>query len=112
MDISETLEYIRTYNYTYKHEDLSRVRELLHKLGDPDRNLRFVHVAGTNGKGSTCAMLASILRKAGYRTGLFTSPHILRYNERMQIDGVQISDDDLVSATERSSQFWTSPITR
>ena len=101
MDISETLEYIRAYNYTYKHEDLSRVRELLHKLGDPDRNLRFVHVAGTNGKGSTCAMLASILRKAGYRTGLFTSPHILRYNERMQIDGVQISDDDLVSATEK-----------
>ncbi len=99
MDISETLEFISSYKNDYPHEDLSRVRALLARLGDPDRKLRFVHVAGTNGKGSTCAMLASILRKAGYRTGLFTSPHILRFNERMQIDGIPVSDDDLVSAT-------------
>ncbi|MBR4928814.1 MAG: bifunctional folylpolyglutamate synthase/dihydrofolate synthase, partial [Oscillospiraceae bacterium] len=101
LDISETLKYIDSYKNDYPHEDLSRVRDLLTRLGDPDRKLRFVHVAGTNGKGSTCAMLASILRKAGYRTGLFTSPHILRYNERMQIDGSPITDDDLIRATEK-----------
>ena len=99
MDANETFEYINSYKNDYPHEDLSRVRGLLTKLGDPDRKLRFVHVAGTNGKGSTCAMLASILRKAGYRTGLFTSPHILRYSERMQINGVPISDEDLAEAT-------------
>ena len=99
MDIRETFEYINSYTYTYRHEDLNRVRKLLEKLGDPDRKLMFVHVAGTNGKGSTCAMLSAILRKAGYRTGLFTSPHILRYNERMQINGVPIPDSDLIEVT-------------
>ena len=99
MDIREAFEFINSYSYTYPHEDLNRVRALLNRLGDPDRKLRFVHVAGTNGKGSSCAMLSSILRKAGYRTGLFTSPHILRFDERMQIDGVPITDEDLALVT-------------
>jgi len=98
--LKETFDFIDSYTCKYKHYDLSRVRTLLELIGNPDRKLRFVHVTGTNGKGSTCAMVASILRKAGYRTALFTSPHILRYNERMQVNGEQITDDDLVRVTE------------
>jgi len=69
-------------------------------MGNPQNDLKFVHIAGTNGKGSTAAMTASILRKAGYRTGLYTSPYIYRFHERIQIDGQQISDEDLVAVTE------------
>ena len=100
LTLKETFEFIDSYSYPYKHYDLTRVETLLDLLGNPHRKLRFVHVTGTNGKGSTCAMLASILEKAGYRTGLFISPHILRYNERMQINGEPIPDDDLVRVTE------------
>jgi dihydrofolate synthase/folylpolyglutamate synthase len=70
---------------------LDRMRALLRRLGDPHRRLRSVHIAGTKGKGSTSAILASILRAAGYRTGLFTSPHLSDVSERVQVDGVPIS---------------------
>ena len=99
MDIHETFEFINSYSNPARRSDFVRVRNLLEKLGNPDKSLKFIHVAGTNGKGSTCAMLASIFRKAGYKTALFTSPHILRYNERMQIDGNPIPDDDLIRVT-------------
>ena len=79
---------------------LHRIRELLSRAGNPERALKFVHIAGTNGKGSTAAMTASILTAAGYRTGLFTSPFVFRFEERMQIDGVQISGPDLAAVTE------------
>ena len=101
MNIEETFDFIYSYTNPTRRTNLGRVRELLSLLGDPDKELKFVHVAGTNGKGSTCAMLSSILRKAGYKTALFTSPHILRYNERMQINGECIPDDDLIRATEK-----------
>ena len=65
-------------------------------LGNPERELKFVHIAGTNGKGSTAAMTASILCKAGYRAGLFTSPYIYRFHERIQMDGKQIADEKLL----------------
>lgn len=74
---------------------LDRMRALLARLGDPHRRLRIVHIAGTKGKGSTSAMLAMILRRAGYRTGLFTSPHLVRVEERFQVDGQPISADEL-----------------
>jgi dihydrofolate synthase/folylpolyglutamate synthase len=77
---------------------LDRMRALLARLGEPHRRLRIVHVAGTKGKGSTSAMLAAVLRCAGYRTGLFTSPHLCRFEERFQIDGQQISPDELARA--------------
>ena len=70
-------------------------------MGNPQHKVRFVHVAGTNGKGSCAAMLASVLKEAGYRTGLYISPHLRCYNERMQVDGVDISDDDLIRAAQR-----------
>jgi len=76
---------------------LERMRALLRLLGDPHDRIRLVHVTGTKGKGSTCAMLASILRAAGYRTGLFTSPHLEHVEERIQVDRVPISHDELAA---------------
>lgn len=74
---------------------LERMRSLMRLLGDPQDRVRLVHVSGTKGKGSTCAMLASILGVAGYRVGLFTSPHLEHVEERMQVDGVPISHAEL-----------------
>ena len=74
--------------------DLDQMRALVEALGHPERSFRSVLIAGTNGKGSTAATLASILQAGGYKAGLYTSPHLTRVNERIQIDGVEISDDD------------------
>lgn len=105
MNINETLSYIHSVSWMGSRPGLSRTRELLHLMGDPQDKLRFVHVAGTNGKGSTCAMTASILQAAGYRVGLYTSPYILRFNERMKVDGVDISDEELSEVTEYVKPF-------
>jgi len=77
---------------------LERMRMLLAALGHPERGQRFIHVAGTNGKGSTCAMISAVLREAGFRTGLYTSPHLVEPNERIQIDGGPISRTDFAEA--------------
>lgn len=83
---------------------LDRMRTLLRRLGDPQDRLRIVHVAGSKGKGSTSAMLAAILRQAGYRTGLFTSPHLCRVEERIQVDGQPISREELAVLLEEMRQ--------
>src|SRR5262245_9616859 len=75
---------------------LDRMRALLARLGDPHERLRIVHLAGSKGKGSTAAMLAAILRRAGYRTGLFTSPHLCKVEERIQVDSEPISPTELI----------------
>jgi dihydrofolate synthase / folylpolyglutamate synthase len=75
---------------------LDNVRRLLSSLGEPQHALQFIHVAGTNGKGSVCAMVDSICRAAGMKTGLFTSPHLVRFNERIQVDGIPIDDEAVV----------------
>lgn len=80
--------------------DLARVRALLAKLGNPEAELRCIHVAGTNGKGSTCAMIASTLSAAGYRTGVYTSPHLVDPRERIQIGGEPIGEAEWVAAFE------------
>jgi dihydrofolate synthase/folylpolyglutamate synthase len=80
---------------------LDNVRQLLAALGDPQNSLRFIHVAGTNGKGSVCAMIDSICRAAGVKTGLFTSPHLVRFNERIQINGRPIDDADVIRGIQR-----------
>ncbi len=80
--------------------ELSRMREILDRLGAPDRRVPFVHVAGTNGKGSVSAFAASILKESGYKTGLFTSPFVRRFNERIKIGGMDIPDEDLAGTTE------------
>ena len=74
---------------------LTNITELLHRLGDPQNAFRKIHVAGTDGKGSTCAMMASILGESGFRTGLYTSPHILEFNERISISGKNITDSEI-----------------
>ena len=75
---------------------LASIRELMNRLGNPQEQLKFIHVAGTNGKGSVCSMLASILTECGYKTGLYTSPFIEQFRERIRIDGIMISESDLV----------------
>ena len=87
MNINEALEYIHSVYWKGSVYGLRRMYTLLEKMGNPQDALKYVHIAGTNGKGSTAAMTASILQKAGYRTGLYTSPYIYRFNERMQING-------------------------
>lgn len=99
MTYQEALDYIHSTCWKGSRPGLERTRELMERLGDPQDSLRFIHVAGTNGKGSTSAMLASVLRAAGYRVGLYTSPFILRFNERMQIDGCDIPDEELAAVT-------------
>ena len=105
MNYESALEYIHAVQWAGHKPGLSRTRTLLAALGDPHKKLRFVHVAGTNGKGSTAAMLASCLQAAGYRVGLYTSPFINRFNERIQVNGEQIPDDALVRLVERVRQI-------
>ncbi|MBR0161703.1 MAG: 5-formyltetrahydrofolate cyclo-ligase [Oscillospiraceae bacterium] len=101
MTAPEAIAYIENYTWSTTRLGLGRTRELLHALGDPQRDLKFVHVAGSNGKGSTCAMLDAILRAAGYRTGLYISPYIQDFCERIQINGMNIPGEDLARITER-----------
>src|SRR5215213_1238002 len=86
----------RIVRYTSQNFDLDRMRTLLKKLGNPQEQFRSVHVAGTKGKGSTCAMVASMVQAAGYKTGLYTSPHLIDIRERFQINGEMISQADFV----------------
>ena len=100
MNAEQAIAYIHSVCWKGSIPGLGRTQELLEKMGNPEKKLKFVHIAGTNGKGSTAAMTASILSKAGYRTGLYTSPYIYRFHERIQVDGVEISDEDLTEITE------------
>src|SRR5215203_4962192 len=84
---------------------LENTRRLAALAGNPQNQLRFIHVAGTNGKGSTCAMLESIYRAAGLRVGLFTSPHLVSFRERIQINRQFISEADVVGLVEQM-QSW------
>ena len=99
MNINEVLDYIHSVCWKGMMPGLSRVTELLEKMGNPEKDLKFIHIAGTNGKGSTAAMSASILRKAGYCTGLYTSPYIYQFGERMQVNGELIPDEELIEIT-------------
>ena len=103
MDYQEALNYIDGVAWFGSKPGLSRVTELLRALGDPQDRLKFVHIAGTNGKGSCAAMLASVLKAAGYKTGLFTSPYLYRFNERMQINGEEIGNEALADIVTRVS---------
>ena len=105
MNYSEALEYIHSINWTFTKPGLERISFLCEKLGDPQKELKFVHVAGTNGKGSFCSMLDSVLRAAGYKTGLFTSPYIKEFNERIRYCGENIPNDELAEITEYIKPF-------
>lgn len=101
MNYEQALEYIHSVNWTFCKPGLERITSLCEALGNPQKKLRFIHIAGTNGKGSTSAMLASILQKAGYRTGLYTSPYIRTFCERIRIDGENIPPEKLAALTEK-----------
>ncbi len=99
MTYEEALTYIHSVCWKGSVPGLSRTRELLAKMGNPEKGMKYVHITGTNGKGSTAAMTASVLRKAGYKVGLYTSPFLWRFNERMNADGQDISDEELAQIT-------------
>lgn len=105
MDYEEALSYIHSVSWLGSKPGLSRTRRLLDLMGNPQSALRFVHVAGTNGKGSACAMLSEVLTAAGYKTGTYTSPFVLRFNERMRVNGAEISDGELAEITAFVKQF-------
>ena len=99
MDTFDAVAYINTPRWQNVSLGLERTRILMEKLGNPQDRLKFVHVAGTNGKGSTCVYVANILQAAGFATGMFTSPYIETFEERIQVDGAPISLDDLTEIT-------------
>lgn len=96
MDYSETVEFIHSLGNFSKPAGLERIKILLGKLGSPEKELCALHIAGTNGKGSVSAMLAKIFETAGFKTGLFISPYIIDFRERIQINGEFISEAELV----------------
>ena len=77
---------------------LENTRRLMAAAGNPQERLKFIHVAGTNGKGSVCAMLDAVLRESGAHTGLYTSPHLLDFRERIRVDGMMISEEAAAEA--------------
>ena len=101
MNYTEAVAYINeTPKFTTKNS-LEHTKECLRRLGNPQDSFQVIHVAGTNGKGSVCAYLASVLREGGYRCGLFTSPHLVKINERFQIDEVPVEDELFLRAFEK-----------
>lgn len=102
MTYEEAIKYIHGVSNFFCKPGLERIRELCQGLGDPQKKLRFIHVTGTNGKGSVCSMLSSVLYEAGYKVGLFTSPYVLEFNERMRVNGKNIPNDTLAALTEKA----------
>ncbi|MDR1262419.1 MAG: bifunctional folylpolyglutamate synthase/dihydrofolate synthase [Oscillospiraceae bacterium] len=102
--LSAALEFIHDTRFRGGKNGLTNMRRLMADLGNPQERLRCVHIAGTNGKGSVCAFIQAILRCAGYRTGLYTSPYLQTFNERIRVDGKPIPDGDLIRLTDRVSK--------
>lgn len=102
----ERLPMYQTQGAPAFRKNLDNTHKLIEYLGHPEKNLRCIHVAGTNGKGSTCHMLASIFQEAGYKTGLFTSPHLRDYRERIKINGVEISEEFVIAFVAKHKSFF------
>ncbi|MDR0396356.1 MAG: bifunctional folylpolyglutamate synthase/dihydrofolate synthase [Oscillospiraceae bacterium] len=102
--LGAALAFIHDSRYRGGKNGLDNMRRLMRELGDPQDRLKCVHIAGTNGKGSVCAFTQAVLRCAGYRTGLYTSPYLQVFNERIRVDGVNIPDRDLIRITARVSR--------
>lgn len=100
MDYGDALDWLYNLQRFGMKLGLDNIRELLARVGDPHLALPAVHVTGSNGKGSVCAYIDAVLRRAGYTTGLYTSPHLVRFNERIQVDGRPIPDDEMVRLTQ------------
>lgn len=104
MDYSQSLEKVNSLLKFGIKPGLERISELLNRLGNPQDKLKFVHVAGTNGKGTACTLISNVLAAAGYKTGLYTSPYIMDFRERFRINGEMISKNELSCLTERVSK--------
>ena len=101
MTYDEALDFLNAPKYLETRPGLGPVTELMHRLGDPQDELRYVHITGTNGKGSTSAFVERALREAGYKTGLYTSPYIQNFTERIQVSGKEIPRQELADITEK-----------
>lgn len=107
MSYQETLKYIYSREQFGIKLGLSNIKGILEDLGHPEDYLDFIHVAGTNGKGSVCAMISSVLQKQGYKVGLYTSPHLVDFTERIQINNEKISEKDLTKLVKKVSPYIT-----
>lgn len=96
LNLSETLDFIKSTAFLGSKPGLERLRKLLNNMGNPEKDLKYIHVAGTNGKGSTSAMIAGILKEGGYRVGLFTSPYLEIINEQIRINNDMITNEELI----------------
>src|SRR5947209_20401062 len=96
MTYSEAIDYLYKLRWFGAKFGLSNTLKLAQLAGEPQKKLRFIHVAGTNGKGSTCALLESIYRTAGFKVALFTSPHLVAFGERIQVNRQPISESDII----------------
>lgn len=99
MNYKESIDYIESVLWMGSRPGLSRMTRIMKMMGNPQDGMKFVHVTGTKGKGSFCAMTESILRAAGYKTGLYVSPYVFRFNEQMRVNGIEISDNELAEIT-------------
>jgi dihydrofolate synthase/folylpolyglutamate synthase len=102
MNFNECLDYLKSLDSVFCKPGLSRTKELCQRLGSPEKSLKFIHVTGTNGKGSFCAMLSAILAAQGYKTGTFSSPAILSITEQLQINGKSIEQDVFATLVTRA----------
>lgn len=105
MNYSDAIKILRSTGRFHIDLGLDRITEVLNILENPQNDLKYIHVAGTNGKGSVCTMLESILREAGYKTGLYTSPHIFDYTERIRVNGINIPQSEFVRLFEKIEQI-------
>ncbi len=104
-DFSKMVDKIFSYSSFGVKPSLNRIKKLMEHFNNVERNLKFVHVAGTNGKGSTSTMIADVLTESGYKTGIFTSPHLISFCERIVVDGKMISEKDLVRIGKKVADF-------
>ena len=106
MNDQQALAFIHSRHAVGQKVELRNITHLLERLGNPHKQLKFVHVAGTNGKGSTSTYTAAALTKAGYHTGLFISPYVIEFRERIQLDGQIIPKEELAQVTASVKRRW------
>ncbi len=104
--IDSTLEYLYQLHNRGIKLGLENINKILNECDEPHNKFKSIHIAGTNGKGSTASIIATILQSAGYRVGLYTSPHLINFNERIRINGVTIGDNDIINFTKKHRDFF------